>query len=236
MGSLVIARRFCGPPTTGNGGYSAGLLARELDGIVEVTLRKPPPLDRPLDLSTQGSTLELRDGAELVAEARPAELELDVPDAPAFERAAELSRRYVGFEAHPFPTCFVCGPDRAAGDGLRIFAGRDRAGEPVCAPWIPDASLADDDGVVRREFVCAALDCPGYFGGFGPDYPAALLGRITVAIHDAVRAGDACVVLGWSLGREGRKLHAATALFGPDGRPRARARQTWLVVGQRSSG
>ena len=231
MSSVVIARRFCGPPTTGNGGYSAGLLAREFSGTVEVTLRKPPPLERALDLRTQGSTLELRDGDELVAEARPAELELDVPDAPAFERAAELSRQYVGFETHPFPTCFVCGPERTAGDGLRIFAGRERDGEAVCAPWIPDASFAGEgDGRVRREVVCAALDCPGYFGGFGPDYPKALLGRITFAIDDSVRAGDACVVVGWSLGREGRKLHAATALFGPDGRLRARARQTWLIV------
>ena len=24
---------------------------------------------------------------------------------------------------HPLPTCFVCGPARAKGDGLRIFAG-----------------------------------------------------------------------------------------------------------------
>jgi predicted amidohydrolase len=46
-----------------------------------------------------------------------------------------------------------------------------------------------------------------------------------------VRPGDACVIVGWSLGREGRKLHAATALFGPDGRLRARARQTWLTIG-----
>ncbi len=231
MGSVVIARRFCGPPTTGNGGYSAGLLARELGGTVEVTLRKPPPLERALELRTEESKLELRDGDELVAEARPAELELDVPEAPAFERALELSKKYVGFATHPFPTCFVCGPERAAGDGLRIFAGRDRDGAPACAPWIPDASLAGDDGRVRHEVLCASLDCPGYFGGFGPDYPKALLGRITFAIDESVRPGDACVVVGWSLGREGRKLHAATALFGPDGRLRARARQTWLTIG-----
>jgi hypothetical protein len=125
----------------------------------------------------------------------------------------------------------VCGPERAPGDGLRIFAGRKRDGEPACATWIPDASLAGADGLVPFEVLCASLDCPGYFGGFGPDYPKALLGRITFAIDAPVRPGDPCVVVGWSLGREGRKLHAATALFGPDGRLRARARQTWLTIG-----
>lgn len=231
MRSVVIARRFCGPPTTGNGGYSAGLLAREFGGSVEVTLRKPPPLERALEVRAQGSALELREGDELVAEARSAHLELDVPDAPTFERARELSEKYVGFATHPFPTCFVCGPERAPGDGLRIFAGRKRDGEPACATWIPDASLAGADGLVPFEVLCASLDCPGYFGGFGPDYPKALLGRITFAIDAPVRPGDPCVVVGWSLGREGRKLHAATALFGPDGRLRARARQTWLTIG-----
>ena len=30
---------------------------------------------------------------------------------------------YPGLRSHPFPTCFACGPDRAEGDGLRIFPG-----------------------------------------------------------------------------------------------------------------
>ena len=100
----------------------------------------------------------------------------------------------------------------------------------MVAPFIPDASLADPDGVLYSEFVWAALDCPGYFGAAGPDYPKALLGRITAAIHAGVRVGERCVVMGWLLGREGRKLHAGTALFGPDGNVRARAKQTWIVV------
>src|SRR5690348_13590046 len=41
--AIVIARRFRGPEASGNGGYSAGLIARELGGHeVDVTLRLPP--------------------------------------------------------------------------------------------------------------------------------------------------------------------------------------------------
>ena len=40
--TIRIDRRFCGPPDSGNGGYVAGLLARELGGSdVPVTLRLP---------------------------------------------------------------------------------------------------------------------------------------------------------------------------------------------------
>ena len=226
--SVVIARRFRGPPDSGNGGYSAGSLARALDGVVEVTLRRPPPLDRALEVESR-TTLRLLDGAELVAEARPAMLELDVPTPPSFEEALRASERYVGFRSHFFPGCFVCGPERAPGDGLRIFPGRAEGSAFVAAPWIPDASLAVD-GRIPNEIVWASLDCPGYFGAAPEDVPPALLGRMTAETRGTVAIGEECVVIGWQIGVEGRKLHAGTALFGSDGTLRGRAKQTWLLV------
>jgi hypothetical protein len=43
-GSLNVARRFCGPPDSGNGGYVCGFIAGFVEGAAEVTLRLPPPL------------------------------------------------------------------------------------------------------------------------------------------------------------------------------------------------
>src|SRR5690349_10167215 len=47
--TLVVGEQFRGPPNSGNGGYVAGRLARELDPsaatAIEVTLRAPAPLD-----------------------------------------------------------------------------------------------------------------------------------------------------------------------------------------------
>jgi hypothetical protein len=40
--------------------------------------------------------------------------------------------------------------------------------------------------------------------------------------------GERCVSVGWSLGSDGRKLFAGTALLGEDGRPCAVARQVWV--------
>ena len=76
----------------------------------------------------------------------------------------------------------------------------------------------------------AALDCPGFYGAAPPDYPPALLGRMTAEVTDRIRVGERCVVLGWGLGLEGRKIFAATALFGEDGRLVGRARQTWIRI------
>jgi len=38
------------------------------------------------------------------------------------------------------------------------------------------------------------------------------------------------VVVGWGLGRSGRKFHAGTALFDADGRLRGRSLQTWITI------
>lgn len=224
-----IATRFCGPPSSGNGGYTAGLLAASLGGTVEVTLRRPPRLEHELRLEVTDERTELRDDELLVAEARRAVLELDAPRALPFEVARELSVNYVGFQRHHFPGCFVCGPARAPGDGLRIFPGPTPEGDGVVAPWTPDASLADDAGRVHPEFRWAALDCAGYFAVAAPDYPIALLGRMTATLFGSIDVGERCVVQGTPIAREGRKLQAMTAVFGADGSLRGLARQVWIL-------
>jgi hypothetical protein len=227
--SVTIDDRFSGPPGSANGGWTCGLLGSQFSGPVEVTLRRPPPLGRPLRL-LGSDPLQLLDGEQVVAEARAVELELAIPPAPSFERAEALSTHYVGHVQHNFPGCFVCGPGRQPGDGLRIFAGREQPGDPVAAPWIPQPSMADEHGEVGPEFHWAALDCPGFFGAAPPDYPPALLGRMTAGVTGAVQVGERCVVIGWGLGTEGRKIFAGTALFGADGRLVGRARQTWIRI------
>jgi hypothetical protein len=227
---VTIEPRFNGPPGSGNGGFTCGLLGTRLPNPVEVTLRKPPPLGRPLLLEGDGQQLKLLDGDLLIAEARSTPLELEVPAPPSFDRAQALSALYAGLYEHNFPGCFTCGPARAPGDGLRVFAGRERPDEPVTAVWVPHSSVGDADGLVRPEICWAAIDCPGYFGAAPADHPAAVLGRMTGEITGRVRVGERCVVLGWSLGSEGRKLFAGTALFGDDGRRIGRARQTWFRI------
>jgi hypothetical protein len=217
---LVIDPRFNGPAGSANGGYTCGLVAGLLGGVAEVTLRSPPPLGRPLRVEGDDERVRVSDGDRLVAEAVPTEVELELPEAPSFAEAEQASARYPGFDEHAFPTCFVCGPERAPGDGLRIFAGPLVDGR-VASPWI----VSDE---VEPTFVWAALDCPGAIAVGFPDRGETLLGRFAVQIDELPKAGERCVVVGWPLGEEGRKLYAGTALYGEDGRPLARARATWI--------
>lgn len=126
MTQIIIDKRFCGPPNSGNGGYVCGRLARHIPGAAEITLRAPPPLDTPLDaVATDDGTWELRDGNKIVATGQPASVELSRLETASFEDAcaAELLTPVKPHE-HPLPTCFVCGPARAKGDGLRILPAR----------------------------------------------------------------------------------------------------------------
>jgi hypothetical protein len=227
--TVVIDHRYCGPHDSGNGGYVCGLLAAQIPGSAEVTLRKPPPLGKTLSVKqAENGKWLLSDGDELVAEATEAFLDIAIPPAPDFQQATLAAEGFRAFQDHVFRRCFVCGPDRRPGDGLRIFAGPVAGSAVVAAPWVPDPSLAGEDGAVRHEHLWAALDCPGYFALGFPDNPACLLGRMTAAVDSGIRPEDRCVVIGWKIDQEGRKYHSGTALFGPDGQLHGRARSTWI--------
>jgi hypothetical protein len=243
MTSVIIDKRYCGPPNSGNGGYVCGRLARHIAGAAEVTLRAPPPLDKPLDVvATEDGSWELRDGATVVATGRAAHLELARLETASFDdaSAAELLTPVKPHE-HPLPTCFVCGPARAQGDGLRIFAGpltrQSRNGSAVlAASWIPDPTLKAEDGLVAPEFLWSALDCPtGYACSYDPetgnsDRTPILLGRMSARIETRPRPGERCVITAWEAGRDGRKRLAEAAAYGETGTLLAVARATWIAV------
>ena len=227
--AVRIERRFCGPPDSGNGGYACGRLARYLAGSSLVRLEVPPPLDTEMSVTQSGTSVELVQGATVVARARPAVMSLDIPAAPTLAEAEAAARSYRGLRSHPFPTCFVCGPERAAGDGLRIFAGPLRSGVVAC-PWVPDASLGDGKGRVLTEFVWSALDCPGAFSFEFPEKTAVLLGEMAASVRGAVSVGERYVIVGWELARDERRHFTGTALFSESGECRACARATWFEI------
>jgi hypothetical protein len=232
--TLTVADRFCGPPGSANGGYFAGLFAQHSTQPLRIRLERPIPLNVALEIERdpQGR-LELRRNGASLARADPAQLELHVPQPPDYLEALEASRRFIGFDRHAFPACFVCGIDRARGDGLRIFAGEIAARGLVAAPWVPDVSLAGDGGngagagKVRPEFMWAALDCPGYFAARSDGVPM-LLGQFMAQVDRCVHVDEPCVVIGWRIAVDGRKFEVGTALFDEDGEPCGRARALWI--------
>ncbi len=226
-----IASRFRGPPNSGNGGYVCGRIAKHLSGTIAVRLKLPPPLDVEVRLESTADSARLLHGSTLVGEARRAELSLELKPPPSYEQAQESARSYAGFTTHPFPGCFVCGPERGQGEGMRLFPGPVAASDVLASPWIPDVSLAGDDGNVATEFLWSALDCPSGFAVSPlPDGVAIVLGELCGSLVGELSVGEPSVVTAWSLGAAGRKRYAASAVHAQDGRLVAMAKAVWIEV------
>jgi hypothetical protein len=241
VGTVTIERRFNGPPDSANGGYTCGLLARAVDGIAEVSLRAPPPIERELVVEGDGRSARLLDGETVVAEAVAVGPERFVEPpggvAAGEARAAEGRSTYLNADTHPFPTCFVCGPLRDDGDGLRIFPGPvDRPATFACA-WTPSESVVGAYGTVPVEVVWAALDCPTSAPGMnepGPDGKVLpiVLARLAVDVRGPVEAGAEHMITSWEIARDGRKREAGAALYSVEGGDEllAVARALWIEL------
>jgi hypothetical protein len=232
MDEIVIPPRFNGPPTSAHGGYTCGVVSRLLGAnAATVRLRQPPPLDRPLRWDGD----RLLDGDEVVAEGTPRDAgdvvipDVDVPPPVSFEAARAASRQFAGFDDHPFPTCFGCGPLRDEGDGLRLFAGKVDGQAVSAAPWVPHPSLLVD-GDIPVEVVCASLDCPGAWSTLGDIEGVFVLGTMQVSVLGKVAVGERHVAMGWRIGLEGRKLLCGSALHTAGGDLVGCSHQTWIRI------
>lgn len=226
--ALRVDRRFRGPSESGNGGYVGGLVAARVGAsvggsAVAVMLRSPPPLDTAMTVTTEGGGVRVMHRDVTVAEGARTSLTVGAVPPVAVATARAASANYPGLSQHPFPECFVCGPARAAGDGLRLFPGRLGDGRTACT-WTVAADLAE-----RPELVWAALDCPGGWSA-GIEGRPMVLGRMAARVTALPTAGEECVVMGLLLGGEGRKTWTATTAYGADGRELGRAHATWLTI------
>jgi len=232
--SIRIPQRFNGPLESGNGGYSAGLVAGFVEGPAEASLRRPVPLDTSLEVvRNEDGSVAARDGEEVVADARPvAELDVEVPAPVTVDEAREAAGRYRGLPDGVFSRCFVCG--RAREDAFEVFAGAVDGRQVVASPWIPPPWTADTNGNVLPEFVWAVLDCPTYFATYlGEDLALGVLARLAARIDAPVVAGEEHVVMAWPIDTDGRKRHAGCAVTNPAGETLAVARA--LLIEPRSS-
>ncbi len=167
---MIVDHRYRGPARSGNGGYTAGMLAaalREATGATTatVTLQAPPPLDVPMRLEPAGAGLQLVHGETVVAEVVAGEVTGDVAGPVPYPVAEAAQAGYRGLRDHPFPDCFTCGPSRAPDDGLRLFPG-PVAADVVAAAW-----------TVRPEFTTTTPQPAHRWSG--PPWTARAAGRST---------------------------------------------------------
>jgi len=221
---IIIDAGHNGPPETGNGGWTAGLIGARLETggqtSAEVTLRKPPPLEVPLHVVGTDEGIEVIDPqGQVIAAARRREADIPaVPGVPADE-AREATKRYPGHGHHHFPTCYVCGPARQ--DGLRIFPGPVGEGRTAAIFHVPTE--------INMPMVWASLDCPGGWTVIESDRPW-VLGRIAVIVDELPKPGDECVVVGQVIDRAGRRAVVRTSLYAPLGGLLGRAEATWIKI------
>jgi len=228
--TVIINSRFKGPPNSGNGGYTSGLLARQLSGDVRVVLKNPPPLDTPLTLNVDEGAAQLKNGDQVVALAEATQLDLKVPTCLPLDVVTHSESLFSDANNHLQPVCFVCGPNRSAGDGLRIFTSEiNEPDECVAAIWQPDRSLENEQGFVAPEFIWAALDCPGYFA-HRRTKQVMLLGTITGSIEQLPVTEQTMIVMGWQIEVNNRKHVSGTALFDANGCLYAKSLQVWISV------
>ena len=223
---LTIARRFRGPRTSANGGYAAGLLgaqarsttARRRGDAAAAAAARAPARGRRATASACCCSTATRSSPRR-GRAIP---RVDAPAPPTFEEAAEAARAVGGWGAPEFDECFVCGT-RPEGDGLEIHAG-PRAGPDdglVATTWVAQRGAARDR--VGRDRLPGRLRAAWR-------RPRRAAARPDHGAHRPAAATrvSACVVVGWPLDADGRKRHAATALYGADGDALAVSRQLWI--------
>ncbi|MFD0382104.1 hypothetical protein ACFQ2B_05750 [Streptomyces stramineus] len=126
-----------------------------------MTLLSPPPMDAPLDFQRGERRSHIRSAGDLIATvtAVAGEAGRDRPLSPA--DAAQAARGFPGFAGHPFPTCFVCGHERPARDGLALTPGPvdGRPGTVACL-WTPTDEQAAPTAASRTSWSGACWTAP----------------------------------------------------------------------------
>ena len=229
--TLTIAARFNGPPGSANGGYTCGLVAGLVGAeAVEVTLRSPPPLGRPLAVVRDGERgrAARRRGAGGRGRGPPS----CCSTCPSRCRADEIERGRArgapsaGATDHPFPTCFVCGPrarqrrrpahlpGRAAGPRRalrRALASRTRRSPATTAGCAPSVSG-------RRSTARRARRSPTSAAG-----PPMVLARLSARLGCPVPSSASSTRSSrGSSAADGRKREGGGALYDSRGAPPVR--------------
>lgn len=239
--SVTIPAKYKGPPAIANGGYVCSLFAEYIKGTTDVMIKLPTPLDRELQIRSNGDgSFYLMDGDQVIIQAKPGVMDLAVPDAPSYEEAVGAARASIALKPTPYrhvtghgihPICFCCGADVPCGEGLKIHPGLVAGRNMVAAPWTPAAEYGDAQGDVRPEFIWTALDCPGAYALWElTDTKPGFLGRLVGRIERPLRSGEPCVVAAWPVGNDGRKLYAGAALFNAKGQIIGRTLATWFPM------
>ena len=202
----TIDPRFNGPPGSGNGGYACGLVAGLLGGPAEVTLRLPPPLGTPLRWDGE----RLLDGDARGGRGRGwptwTSSRLRRCPSPRRRRRRAATRASSGT---PSPPASSAGRSATTATGCGSSPRRSRA--RTSSPRRGSRTRS------RRRSSGRPSTVPARSPSAGTRAASRCSGGWPREVRELPRSGERCVVVAKPLGEDGRKLYAATALYGEDG-------------------
>ncbi|MEU7104430.1 hypothetical protein ABZ951_05125 [Streptomyces sp. NPDC046215] len=187
-------------------------------------------MDAPLDFQRGERRSHIRSAGDLIATVTAVAGEPAGTDPCSPADAAQAARGFPGFAGHPFPTCFVCGHERPARDGLALTPGPvdGRPGTVACL-WTPTDEQAGADGRIPDELVWSVLDCPGGWTG-DPATEPMVLSRMTAVITRPPAPGRTHVVVGTLRRRNARTASVDTAVFDAAQQLVGKASAVWTAV------
>ena len=230
---MRLDKKYCGPPRSGNGGYVCGLCAQHSYFSLspenqeqirepfsfEVKYKNPLPVETEFQVinSARESSLTDMDGNQVFAQGKTTTgTSTSLPDPITYRQAQEAAVKSLPSDQHIFPDCFVCGPNRHTGDGLRIFAGPLGSEPMVAAPWDVHPSFVLKERLLPLPVLWAALDCPGYFAYHfqsSSTFIPTVLAKMQCTVYDnQIRSND-LVVMGWVKKQKLPLIEVGTALF-----------------------
>jgi hypothetical protein len=237
--TIRIDRWFQGPTGSGQGGWTAHRFAERIGRPVTIAIRAPIPLDADLHVVADGELWRLvagddprDDDAVTVMAARSWEPMFADTDAVSIDAAATARDRFGEVVTdHPVPHCFSCGLQH---DSMRVHAGPLDDGR-FATDWTPPGWATSEAGDVDLGTIWAALDCTAAWyaaGSLEPRTP--VTAQYAVEVTGQIDAGTTYALVAWSGDHpaewDGRKRHAASAAFAPDGTCVARTVSLWISV------
>jgi hypothetical protein len=233
---IRVGRWFQGPTGSGQGGWTAHQLAKQIDHPVTMAIKAPVPLETDLDvvhdLENERWLLVDHSSAVTVMVAEPWEATFADTAPVSIDDATEARSRFeTVVDEHPVPFCFSCGLQH---DSMRVHAG-PLDDDRFATDWrAPDWAIAND-GTVDPGTLWAAIDCTAaWYVGYsrGPRTPLTV--QYAVEVLHPIEPGVTYALVGWSGDHssnwDGRKRHGASAAFAPDGTCVARSVSFWLSV------
>lgn len=195
-----------------------------------MTLHAPVPVETPLLLRKAGRRTHLWAGEELIASASSEKGQIGRVDPVDIAVARTSRERFGGQVGHPFPTCFVCGMDRADGDGLLLtpapVPGLIRT---TACVWRPSPAVTDTRGHVPDEIVWSVLDCPGGWTA-DPVAEPMVLARMSAELYTRPVVGAEYLVVARQNSRSGRTSSNTSTLYDHVGTVLGTATAVWVAV------